>query len=224
MSDEYKQNIAVIKNMSEYLRRASISFRTIHATFTQFIDDLYELLTTLNFRQITPQLLDSYNKLIMFLYDRIKGILSTTFIDGDSKDILIIKPVRSKSLYHELEITYFTDDLVITKPIGSVSTVSIQRINDEIALLYTDKIFTFVMFDIGDRLTIEYLREHVTTMIATVKDIVQWINADVKSMASHGRSLVTIIEQLASVGKTKVREKYAKDWIEIVVTLKEWLE
>ena len=68
-----KQNIRAIQYMYQYLEKLHISFSSLRKIFLDFQDELYEIMNTLNFRPITEQFIDLYNRMItIFLVLRFK--------------------------------------------------------------------------------------------------------------------------------------------------------
>ncbi len=212
-----KQNIKAVKNMHEYLEKIFASFYSLYKIFQNFHDELYNLQNELNFRSISEQFIDSYNKLILFLYEQIKGVLSILFIGNNSKEILIIKPVRDNKYSQDLELTYFTNDIIATKPLGNITSISISRINDEIIFLRGNRRFTFIVFELNCEISNLELREHLEIYIKMIKEIINWIYTDIKSIRISIKTLIDIICEIIQISP----KKYAESWINILENIKD---
>lgn len=219
-TDINKQNIRTVKNMSEYLEKIFASFYSLYKIFQNFHDELYNLQNELNFRSISEQFIDSYNKLILFLYEQIKGVLSTLFIGENSKEILIIKPVRDNKYSQDLELTYFTNDIIATKPLGNIISISISKINDEIIFLRGNRRFTFIIFELNSEISNVELREHIETYVKMIKEIINWIYTDIKSTRISIKTLINIICEIVQISP----KKYTESWINILENIRETIK
>lgn len=219
-----RQNINSIDMVYEYLEKIFVSFQSLYDEFKRFQDELYSFQNDLNFRPVTEQLFVTYNRLIIFLYDRVRGILSSTFTTYDSNEIQIIKPVKNKKFYYNLEITYNTSydfDTIVTRPLGSIGTASINKINDEIIFLHTDNIFVFLLFsnfkhDGEFLLSNEEFRNHITKCCDLTKTIMGWIYSDIQNIKLMIRSLIDIVEELVKMSPSKC----ISEWIELLEKIK----
>jgi hypothetical protein len=214
--DINKQNIKAIKNMHEYLEKIFISFYSLYKIFKNFHDELYNLQNELNFRSISEQFIDSYNKLILFLYEQIKSILTMLFIGENSREILIIKPVRDNKYSQDIELTYFTNDIIATKPLGNITSISISQINDEIIFLRGNRRFTFIILELNSDITNLELREHIDIYIKMIREIINWLYSDIKSIRISIKTLVNIISEIIKLSP----KKFIESWIEILESIK----
>jgi hypothetical protein len=214
--DANKQNIKAVQNMHEYMEKIFVSFYSLYKIFQNFHDELYNLQNELNYRQITPQFLDSYNKLVLFLYEQIQSVLSTVFISENSKEILIIKPVRENKYSQDLELTYFTSDIIATKPLGNIVSISIIKINDEILFLRENRKYIFVVFDLECEISNIDFREHLKDYIKMIKEVIGWLFNDIKSLRISIKTMVDIINEIIKMGSSK----YINLWIEILENIK----
>jgi hypothetical protein len=215
-----KNNIKAIHNIHEYMKKIYESFFSLYNHFQNFHEELLSLQNELNFKSISPQMLDSYNKMILFLYERIKSILSMIFIGENAKEILILKPVRNNKYEQILELTYFTDDIITTKHLGNITTISINQINDEIIFLRGNMIFTFIIFDLSTQITKDDFMDHIDEYSKMTKQIINWIYSDIKSTKMFIKSLINIITELINLSP----KKYALHWIELLENIKETLD
>jgi hypothetical protein len=218
--DINKQNIKMVKNMHQYIEKIFASFYSLYKIFQNFHDELYNLQNELNYRQISEQYLESYNKLISFMYEQVKGILNMLFVGENSKEILIIKPVRDNKYSQELEITYFTNDIIATKPIGNITSMSIIEINDEIIFLRGNRKFTFLIFDIfkyDNNIKNCEFREHLESYIKMTKEIINWLYNDIKSTRISIKTMIDIISEIMKMDS----KKYIEKWIELLENIKE---
>jgi hypothetical protein len=214
--DYNRENIKGVKNIHEYIQRIFISMKTLYNISKKFHDELYSLQNDLNFRQISDQLIDTYNRYIKFFYDQIKSVLMSYFISEDSKEILIIKPVRDNKYCQDIEFTYFTNDILSIKTLGSVTTMSINKINDEIIYLRGNRKFTFILLDFETKLTILELREHIEFYIKMIKEIIGWLYSDIKSIKLSIKILIDIICEITN----NTPKKYIKEWVELLEEIK----
>jgi predicted DNA-binding protein YlxM (UPF0122 family) len=221
-----RQNIKSVEMMYEYLEKIFVSFQSLHDEFKRFQDELYSFQNDLNFRPMSQQMFVSYNRMIIFLYDRVKGTLSSKFSSYDSTEIQIIKPVRNKKYYCDLEITYNTSDdydVIVSKPLGTVATVSIDKINDEVMFLHADNVFVFLLFsdykndDGSFALTNEDFRKHISDCNDLVKEVISWLYSDMHSIKVVIRSLIDVIEELVKMSPSKC----AIEWVQLVKQIQE---
>jgi hypothetical protein len=208
--DINKQNIKAIKYMHEYLEKIFVSFYSLYKIFKNFNDELYILQNELDFHNISEQIIDSYNKLITFLYEQVKSILAMLFISENSKEILIIKPVRDNKYSQDIELTYFTNDIIATKPLGNITSMSINQINDEFIFLRGNRKFTFIILGINSEITNIELREHIEMYIQMIREIINWIYSDIKSIRISIKTLIEIISELSNLSPKKYDELLIK--------------
>lgn len=220
-----RQNMTSVEMMYEYLEKIFVSFQSLHDEFKRFQDELYIFQNDLNFRSITPQLFVSYNRMILFLYEKIKSVLTAKFTNYDSTEIQIVKPVRNKKYFYDIEITYNTSDcysVIVSKPLGSIPAISIDKINDEIIFLLADNVFIFLLFsnykdNSEPPLSNEDFRKHINECIDSVKTVLSWLYSYIHSIRLIVRSLIDVIEELVKMSPSKC----TKEWIELVEQIKE---
>jgi len=210
-----KCNIKYFETMNDYTEKIYISFQSLCDIFKSFRDELQNFLNDLNFRDITKQLIDTYNRLLLFLYDRVKGVLLMTFTNDDSMEILIIKQARNNKYYHNLEMTYLIENDVVTKPLGSITTANIEKNDACITLYRADTKFSFVTFDLSMQITNDDMRKHINEYIDTTKEIIQWWNSDVKTMKLYIKTLAHVIEEHINRAKHFPKNEL-KLWISLV--------
>lgn len=215
-----KDNIKAIQNMHEYMEKIYGSFYSLYEIFQNFHDELLSLHNELNFKSISPQIIDSYNRLILFLFERIKSILLMVFVGENSKEIAIIKPVRDNKYDQNLELTYFSNDMIVTKPLGSITAISVSQINDEIIFLRGNRMFTFSTFDLSIEISKDDFREHLDTYTKMTKQITNWFHSDIKSTKLFIKSLINIISELIRSSS----KKYTVQWIELLENIKETID
>jgi hypothetical protein len=215
-----KQNIRSVRNMHEYLEKVFSSIYSLYKIFRNFHDELFNLQNDLSFRPMSEQLIDQYNRLILFLYEQIKGILSISFVDQNSQEILVIKPVYNTKYSQDLELTYFTDDIIATKPLGSVVCMSINQINDEYIFLRSNRRFTFVTFEEGSEISINEFKDHVEVYIKMLKEIINWLHSDIQNVKFSIKTMVNIISEVTNMES----RKYVSKWIEVVENLKKTVD
>jgi hypothetical protein len=218
--DSNKQNIKSVRNMQEYIEKVYYSFFSLFKIFRNFHDELCNLQNDINFRSMSQQLIESYNRHILFLYEQIKGVLSIMFINEHSQEIPVIKPVYNNKYSQELELTYFSDDIIATKPLGNVICISLNKINDEIILLRGNKRFTFIVLEDCTEITKNEFREHIETYIKMTKEIINWLNSDTQNLKMSIKSLINIISELTNMTTVD----YIPEWIELLRNIKKTLE
>lgn len=218
-----KQNIKSVKNMQDYIEKVFFSFYSLHKIFKDFHDELCNFQNNLNFRSMSEQLLDSYNRLILFLHDQIKGILSMKFSNENSKEIFIIKPVYNNKYSQDIELVYFSEDIIVTKPLGDMICMSLNKINDEIIFLRGNRRFTFVVFDdsTDSQISMNELKEHIEFCINMTKDIINWLHSDVKNIKISIKTLINTISEIINMTNSK---KYIQKWMEILENIQKTLD
>jgi hypothetical protein len=218
--DSNKQNIKSVRNMQEYIEKVYYSFNSLFKIFKSFHDELYNLQNDINFRSMSQQLIESYNRHILFLYEQIKGVLSIMFINEQSKEIPVIKPVYNNKYSQDIELTYFSDDIIATKPLGNIICISLNKINDEIILLRGNRKFTFVILEDCAEITKNEFREHIETYIKMSKEIINWLNSDTQNLKMSIKSLINMISELTNM----TTADYIPEWIELLRNIKKTLE
>jgi len=201
-------NIKSIELMYDYLCKIHNSFQSIYNIITEFQKELNMLLNELNFRPISEQLIDSYNRMLLFMHDRIKGILSITLMTETMSEIQVIKPVKKDKCYHALEITYQTEECAVSKPLGDVANISINKFEDQIIFLRCQKVFPFIFFNLQICITNQQFREHIEKYIMITKEIIGWLYSDLKSIKVSIKALINIILELINTSNAKENNKW----------------
>lgn len=210
-------NIKAILRMNGYLRRLFHSYSLIYNTFTFIIDDLIKLQNELNFKSPDGQLIESYNKSVTFLYDQLSGILSEKISDGKFLETFVIKPVNfdKGQFTHKLEVSYFLcGNVCLEKPIGTVSNVSINMINDHVKLYRSNDTFDFVFIDNSLIITADYFRDHVNKCIVLIKNLISWFYNDIDFTKMAFRSLLNIMSEAVKSSNDD------KKWVELYTEVK----
>jgi hypothetical protein len=218
--DISKQNIKSVKNTYEYIEKVYLSFYSLLKIFKNFLDELNNLENDLSFRSMSQQLIDSYNRLILFLHEQLKGILTATFINDNSQETVILKPVYNNNYTHNLELTYFTNDVIATKPLGIITRVSINQINDEILFLRGNRRYTFIILDEFIEININEFKDHIEKYIKMTKEIINWLSTDIKSIKFSIKTMVNVVDEITSISK----KKNISNWIEILEKIKNTIE
>jgi hypothetical protein len=218
--DTNKQNIKSVKNINEYIEKIFFSFYSLYKIFMNFHVELCNFQNDLSFRSMSEQLLDSYNRLVLFLFEQIKGILSISFITDNTKEVLVIKPVYNTKYFQDIEITYFTEDTFATKPLGNMPCISLNKINDEIIFLRGNRKFTFITFDDNSEITINEMYEHIEIYIKMIKDIINWLHTDIKSIKISIKTLINVVSEIKNMSS----KKDIASWIEIVENIKKTMD
>ena len=219
-NDTEMQNIKSILRTNIFLKRLFHSFYSIYKVFTSLLDELLYLDNELNFRSVDPQLIESYNKMILFMYNQINSILSYTITNGKCMDTLIIKPVNEtkKQFCQKLEFMYFIKNSVcITKSLGNISNVNITKINDQIFLYRSSDMFLFITIDVSTKLSVEQFREHLNNYIIETKKIIGWFYNDIDYVKLSFRSLLDVIYDAITLSENS---KQIKKWTKLLNKIK----
>jgi hypothetical protein len=208
--DAELHNIKSISRMNSFIKRLIISFSSINKTFLSMHDEILKLNNDLNFRRVDPQMIDSYNKMIIFMFDQVTGILSQTISGQKCSETLIIKPVNiDRDQYsHRLELTYFLPNMsCLTKPLGTITNVSSIKVNDHYKILRGENLYEFVLIDIDDVITVDSFREHLVTYEAKIKELIAWFYTDMDYVKLAFRALLDILSDSIKLSKCSHQQK-----------------
>ena len=208
--DAELHNIKSISRMNSFIKRLIFSFSSIYKTFASMHDEILKINNDLNFRRVDKQMIDTYNKMIMFMYDQTNGILSQTISGQNCSETLIIKPVNvdREQYNHKLELTYFLPNMsTITKPLGTITNVSSLKVNDHIKILRGDLTYNFVLIDIDDVITVDSFREYLTTYETKIKELKGWFYTDMGYVKLAFRALLDIVSDSIKLSKCTHQRK-----------------
>ena len=177
------QNIKSVLRMNEFLKRLFYSYNSIIESLTLFLDQLYYIYNELNFQSVDIQIIDSYNKIIMFLFDTLIGILTDTISGSDYMEILIIKPIDVNYYTHKINLTYFVDNSTsLSRCLGIVSNVSIKNINNLIILNRGELEYSYAKIDLNSSISVTDFRFHIDTYINQTNILIGFFYKDVDSV------------------------------------------
>jgi hypothetical protein len=208
--DAELHNIKSISRMNSFIKRLIFSFSSIHKTFVSMHDELLKINNDLNFRRVDPQIIDSYNKMIIFMFDQVTGILSQTISGQKCSETLIIKPVNiDRDQYnHRLELTYFLPNMsCLTKPLGTITNVSAIKVNDHYKILRGESLYEFVLIDIDDIIPVDSFREHLVTYETKIKELIAWFYTDMDYVKLAFRALLDIVSDSIKLSKCSHQQK-----------------
>lgn len=222
MKTNYEElhNIKSIFRMNNYLKRVFNSYYSIYGTFISIQDDLIFIQNELNLRPVDQQIIESYNKMILFMSDQIENVLIQTILSSQCSETLIILPVdEDKNQYvHKLELTYFLkDNSSITKPIGSISNVSIIKINDHVKILREKQTYDFIYIDILSTITTNDFRDHLDKCMKNVKELLSWFYNDIDFTKMAFKSLLGIMSDAIRISEYKTEEE---KWMKLLYKIK----
>lgn len=210
-SSEEVHNIKSIQRMNIYLKRLFDAYLSIYDTLKMIENDIFSLQNDLNFKTVDEQLIDRYNKMFLFLENQVTGILNQTIVTHNGAETPVIHPtdILKGSYTHELEIIYFLPNMAtIAKPLGSVSNMSIEKINDQIELYRGNILFTFVYIDINSNITVENFRSHLDICEQTIKKLSGMVYNDVDFTKLAFRALLSVMSdaiKMSNCSKEKTK-------------------
>ena len=208
------QNIKSVLRMNDFLKRLFYSYNSICESLESFIEKLYEIYNELNFQNISQEIVESYNKLIVFLFETMSGILSDTISGTDCNETFIIKPIDTNYYSHKLNINYFIDNCTsISRFLGSVSNVSVRNINDQITIQRNESVYIFVKLPSDCYVSIDDFRFHLDNYIFQIKQLLGFFYKDIDYVKNAIRTLLGIIEETININTSK---KYIKKWTHVV--------
>lgn len=212
MDDENAEihNIKSISRINSFLKRLLHSFFTIYKVFSSMTDQLYELENDLNFRQVDFQLIDVYNKILMFTYNQISEVLEYKVITHGNNETTIIKPVNvDKCSYdHKLELTYFMKgNICLTKHIGSISNVSISKINNFITLLRSRGTYHFMTLDTDSDISTNDFRTILNENQTKSKELMGLFYNDIETIKRSFGSLLDVLSDAVMLTECKHEQK-----------------
>lgn len=215
-------NIRSILRMNEFLKRLFCGYLSIYEILANVRDDIIKLQNDLNFSNPGEQIIEQYNKIIIYLFDQINATLSQTISTKECSEILVIKPVNSDKgqFSHKLEVSYFVppDMVCITKPIGESNNISITKVNSYISLSRNLQTYTFTLIDNSSVITLNYFRDHLDKYMIMVKTLISLLFNDIEFTKISFRSLLGII---SDVMRSSSCEKEKRKWFELLDKVKE---
>lgn len=225
--DIESHNIKSIKRMNEYLKRLFFSYLSMYHTFRESRDTIIKIQNSLNFRKPDSLVIENYNKLMTFISDQMKASLSETISDNKCSETLLIKPVNydKKQFSHKLELMLFLNNLTcITKPIGTVSNVSLIEINDHIKIFRNTQTYDFVFIEQIDstncklEITTEQFRIHLDKYLITIKELLGLFYNDVEYTKMAFKNLLNSVSEIIKISKNSCNENKWKDLLTEIKT------
>ncbi len=213
-------NIKSISRMNSFIKRLIFSFSSLHKIFVNMNDELLKIENQLNFKSVDAQLIDSYNKMLIFMYDQVLNVLTQTISGQKCIETLVIKPVNiDRHKYNQnLELTYYLSQLVcITKPLGTITNVSINKINDHINILRSENTYNFVLIDTNAIIAENDFRDYLITYENKTKEMIGWFYSDMEYVKTIFRSLLDIILDAIKLSKCEYQQK---KWIILMKKIK----
>jgi hypothetical protein len=208
------QNMKSVLRMNDYLKRLFYSYNSICESLTSFIEQLYGIYNDLNFQSVDPEIIESYNKLILFLYETILGVLSDTIAGLDYIETPVVKQAEPSYQSHKIIFNYFIDDSnSMSRYLGSVSNISISNINDQITLIRSDASYIYIKMPSNVSINVNDFRHHLDTYIFQTKRLIGFFYKDIEYIKNAIRMLLTIISETISI---QTSTKYIKKWTNVV--------
>ena len=213
------QNIRSVLRMTEYLKRLFYSYNSICETLSEFLEQQYYVYNELNFQSANSEVIETYNKSIIFMNESIKGILTDSLSGTDYVDTQIIKPVEKDYYTHNINLTYFINDSsTLSRFLGMVSNVSITEINNQIILERSNEQYVFSKFKFCENILIDDFRYHLDAYIHQTKKLIGFFYKDVEYVKNAVRTLLMIISETVSSGISK---KHIKNWECVIEEIKD---
>lgn len=208
------QNIKSVLRMNDYLKRLFYSYNSICEILSEFLEQIYCIYNDLNFQSVDPEIIESYNKAILFMYESIAGVLTDSISGIDYIETQLIKPVESNYKTHKINLTYFIDDSSsLSRFLGTVSNVSITLINDQLTLDRAETSYIFTKMNLNNTILVNDFRYHLDTYTYQTKRLIGFFYKDVEYVKNAIRTLLTIISETITIQTSK---KYIKKWTCVV--------
>jgi len=215
------QNIKSVKFMYKYLEKTLFSFLLLYDIFKKFCDTILNLQNELECCSRVDQFVDAYNKINLFIYKKIKDVLLMLFNKNRSGEMFIIKPISNNKYYHNLKFTYFIDNDILTKSLGNIISISINKTDNKFIFSRGNKNFTFILFNLNLPMTRNKLKEQIEICLLTIKDIINWIYSDIKFIKISIKLLTNIIFDIMNMSNIL---KNSKSWIKILENIKKTIK
>lgn len=203
-------NIKSISRMNSFIKRLIFSFSSLYKTFLSMHEELLKIKNDLNFRSVDKQMIDSYNKMILFMYEQVSEILSQTISGQRCTETLIVKPVNEdRNQYsHKLELVYFLENMsCVTKQLGIITNVSIGKIEDHITLLRGETTHEFILIDIDSEISVSEFRSYLEIYDLKIKDLIGWFYNDIDYVKIAFRSLLDIFSDAMKLSSSSSEQK-----------------
>lgn len=197
--DEFdKENRHAICTAEFFLKALVTSICNLFHLIDEMIPELYHLENELNFRNVDKQYIEEYNKLIMYMYENINNILSRKIAAVSGMDTLIInQPNDSERVYdHRLElVTILPGPQYVTNYLGSISNMSISKINDQITFQRAGFKYVFLIFPLSTEMTNAQFREYLDASLQKIREIEGLLYNDVISLKKTFKTFMRIVMQ-----------------------------
>jgi hypothetical protein len=217
---EETHNIKSILRMNSYLKRVFNSYRSLYTTFVTVRDEIYTLQNELNLRSVDAQLLESYNKMITFMENEVNGVLDQTILGPQCSETTVIQPVNTElhQYSHKLEITYFLPNMIsTTKPLGSISNMSLIKINEHVKILRSDLLYDFVYIDSAVQISVNDFRDHLNSCLNDVKQLLAWFYNDIDFTKIAFKGLLDVMASAIKMSNCKGDQK---KWLHLLKKIK----
>lgn len=228
---EENHNIKSIVTMNSYLKKVFNSFVSLYLTILDAHNEILKLQNELesiinnsnhnNLNNLDNiKLIDIHNKIINIMTNDMENILSQKIRGSNFSDTEIIFPVNYDKQYieHRLELTYFLPDKSLsTKLIGSISNVSINKINDSVEILRSDKKYNFINLDTCSPLSNDDLNFHFKNVLNSTKELVLWFYNDIEFTKMAFRSLLDVIITSSKISNCTNEQK---KWTNLINKIK----
>lgn len=213
-------NVKSIKRMNEYLKRLFFAYLSLYHTFIEARDILIKIQNDLNFRRPDALLIETYNKLITFIFDQTNGILSETISDNKCTETLLIKPVNQdkQQFTHKLELVLFLHNYAcVTKSVGTISNISTSEINDHIKIYRLKESYDFVYMNTSAEITSEYFRVHLDKYLTKIKTLSGLFYNDVEYAKLAFKNLLHLVSEIVKHGNSSCDQNI---WTELLDELR----
>ena len=211
------QNMKSLSLMNDFIKRIFFSYMSIYKVLILTIDDLMKIQNESTFQLVDNILIEQFNKLIMYFYDNISGILLQVVQGHNCNDTLIIKPVNlDRNIYsHKLEIIYFmSNDSYVTKILGEVTNINIVKLNNQISIYRGSELYQLNLIELNSIISTEDFRNYIQNYIDLIKNISGLLYNDMKYTKVLINSLVDILSDTLKISSDNI-EKWKKLFMHI---------
>lgn len=209
------QNIKIVLRMNDYLKRMFYSFNSICETLISFLEQIYCIYNELNFQCVNPEIIESYNKAIIFMYESISGTLTDTISSIDQVETQLIKPVEREYTTHKINLTYFVDDSSsLSRYLGSVSNVTSTLINDQCTIDRAGILYVYSKMKFTNVISVNDFRYQLDLYINQTKTLIGFFYKDVEYIKNAIKILLSVISETVTLQTSKM---YVEQW-KLVVT------
>lgn len=197
--DADNENLKTISIMDDYLRQLFYLFTTLYKASDAMITDLYALLNALNFKTVDTQFIDEYNKILLFMYENTKNLLSSTITLSNGGNLALINEPNDETKTYAHKITLILiqqNNNYITHFLGNITNISISLINDQITFQRGSTKYVFVTFDNSVVMTNDDFRAHLDNYVLMVKEMMGSYYNDISFIKNTYKTFLKIVKDL----------------------------